>query len=114
MEDAYWQVTYKQVNEISDEENFQSYIIASWEDKEDALKSSYGKIMKELDAIFEKISVVWTFSVFQIFTSDPKRLLMPPTRSGYLRFWLALRHTCAKFRQMLEGRKNHFREEKSF
>ena len=58
MEDAYWQVTSKPVNEISDEENFQSYIIASWEDKEDALKSSYGKIMKELDAIFEKISVV--------------------------------------------------------
>ena len=55
-----WQVTTKSVNDLTDGSSIDPYLVASWSDdeKEDALKSPYGKAIVTLDSIFKKIAVI--------------------------------------------------------
>ena len=61
LEEAGWQVSTKSMKEILDnDEEISPYLVRSWseEEKQEALKSPYGKAIRKLDSIFKKIAVL--------------------------------------------------------
>ena len=60
LEELSWQVTSRRLNEIPEEESLEPYLIASWgeEEQQSALKSPYGKAIRQLNGIFKKIAIL--------------------------------------------------------